>query len=46
MARLRAPSSVQTDEGMVLVALTFLFTPLAMCYPSCGKPIRGMKDLS
>jgi trk system potassium uptake protein TrkH len=31
--RLRAPSSVQPNEGMVLVALMFLFTPLAMCYP-------------
>jgi trk/ktr system potassium uptake protein len=33
-ASLRAPSSVQANEGMVLVALMFLFTPLlAMCYP-------------
>lgn len=32
-ARLRAPSSVQANEGMVLVALMFLFTPLAMSYP-------------
>ena len=32
-ARLRAPSRVQANEGMVLVALMFLFTPLAMCYP-------------
>jgi len=31
--RLRAPSSVQANEGMVLVALMFLFTPLAMSYP-------------
>jgi trk system potassium uptake protein TrkH len=29
-ARLRAPSSVQANEGMVLVTLMFLFTPLAM----------------
>ena len=35
-ARLRAPSSVQANEGMVLVALMFLFTPLAMCYPMMG----------
>jgi len=33
MTRLRAPSNVQANEGMVLVALTFLLTPLAMCYP-------------
>ena len=32
-ARLRSPSGVQANEGMVLVALTFLLTPLAMCYP-------------
>jgi trk system potassium uptake protein TrkH len=32
-ARLRAPSNVQANEGMVLVALMFLFTPLVMCYP-------------
>ncbi len=31
--RLRAPSGMQANEGMVLVALMFLFTPLAMCYP-------------
>jgi len=32
-SRLRAPSSMQVNEGMVLVALMFLFTPLAMSYP-------------
>jgi trk system potassium uptake protein TrkH len=31
-ARLRAPSRVQANEGMVLVALMFLFTPLVMSY--------------
>jgi trk system potassium uptake protein TrkH len=36
-ARLRAPSSVQTNEGMVLVALMFLFTPLVMSYPLMGS---------
>jgi trk system potassium uptake protein TrkH len=36
-ARLRAPSSVQVNEGMVLVALMFLFTPLAMSYPMMGS---------
>jgi trk system potassium uptake protein TrkH len=36
LARLRAPSSVQANEGMVLVALVFLFTPLVMSYPMMG----------
>ena len=35
-ARLRAPSSVQANEGLVLVALMFLFTPLVMSYPMLG----------
>jgi trk system potassium uptake protein TrkH len=30
LARLRAPSRVQANEGMVLVALMFFFTPLVM----------------
>ena len=33
LARLRAPSRVQANEGMVLVALMLLFTPLVMSYP-------------
>ncbi len=33
LARLRTPARVQTNEGMVLVALMFLFTPLVMSYP-------------
>jgi trk system potassium uptake protein TrkH len=37
MARLRAPSRVQANEGMVLVALIFLFTPLIMSYPLMGS---------
>jgi len=36
LARLRAPSRVQANEGMVLVALMFLFTPLVMSYPMMG----------
>jgi len=32
-SRLPAPSSVQANEGMVLVALMFLFTPLMMTFP-------------
>jgi trk system potassium uptake protein TrkH len=37
LARLRAPSRVQANEGMVLVALIFLFTPLVMSYPMMGS---------
>ncbi|MBU4261218.1 MAG: TrkH family potassium uptake protein [Proteobacteria bacterium] len=33
LSRLPAPSSVQPNEGLVLVALMFLFTPLMMVYP-------------
>jgi trk system potassium uptake protein TrkH len=36
LARLRAPSRVQANEGMVLVALMFVFTPLVMSYPMMG----------
>ena len=36
VARLRAPPSVQANEGMVLIALMFLFTPLVMAYPMMG----------
>ncbi|KAA3592885.1 MAG: TrkH family potassium uptake protein [Candidatus Scalindua sp. AMX11] len=37
LARLRAPFRVQANEGMVLVALMFLFTPLVMSYPMMGS---------
>jgi trk system potassium uptake protein TrkH len=37
LARLRSPSSIQTNEGMVLVALMFFFTPLVMSYPMMGS---------
>ena len=36
LARLRTPTRVQANEGMVLVALMFLFTPLVMAYPMMG----------
>lgn len=36
LARLRTPHRVQPNEGMVLVALMFLFTPLVMAYPMMG----------
>lgn len=37
LARLQAPSRVQANEGMVLVTLMFLFTPLVMSYPMMGS---------
>jgi len=37
LARLRAPTRVQANEGMVLVALMFLFTPIVMAYPMMGS---------
>jgi len=37
LARLKAPSRVQANEAMVLVALMFLFTPLVMSYPMMGS---------
>lgn len=37
LARMKAPSRVRANEGMVLVALMFLFTPLVMSYPMMGS---------
>lgn len=36
LARLRSTARVQANEGLVLVALMFLFTPLIMSYPMMG----------
>jgi trk/ktr system potassium uptake protein len=36
LARMRATSRLQANEGMVLVALMFLFTPVLMSYPMMG----------
>jgi trk system potassium uptake protein TrkH len=36
VAWLRAPAGVQANEGMVLVAIMFLFTPFVMAYPMMG----------
>jgi trk system potassium uptake protein TrkH len=44
-ARLRAPARVQANEGMVLVALMFLFTPLAMCYPMMSSGLNFLDAL-
>ena len=40
LARLRAPSRVQVNEGMVLVALMFLSTPIVMSYPMMGSGLN------
>ncbi len=45
LARLRAPSRVQANEGMVLVALVFLFTPLVMSYPMMGSELGFLDAL-
>jgi len=37
LARLRAPSGMQINEGLVLVALMFFFSPLVMTYPMMGS---------
>ena len=37
LARGKTPARVQANEGMVLVALMFLFTPLVMSYPMMGS---------
>jgi trk system potassium uptake protein TrkH len=44
-ARLRAPSSMQTNEGMALVALIFLFAPLTMCYPMMSSGMSFLDAL-
>ena len=36
LARLRVPTRVQANEGMVVVAMMFLVTPLVMAYPMMG----------
>lgn len=33
LSRLRAPENMQANEGMVLVTMMFVFTPLVMSYP-------------
>ncbi len=43
LSRLRSPARVQANEGMVLVALMFLFTPLVMSYPMMGSGL-GFPD--
>jgi len=36
----KAPADVQINEGMVLTALLFLFTPLVMSFPMMGTGMR------
>ena len=40
LARLKPPARIQANEGMVLVALMFLFTPLVMSYPMMGSGVE------
>ena len=37
LSRLDAPSNIQTNEGMALVCLTFLFTSTVMAFPMMGS---------
>lgn len=39
LSRLEAPSSIQTNEALVISALTFSLTPLAMAYPMMAAGI-------
>jgi len=45
LARLKTPARVQANEGMVLVALMFLFTPLVMSYPMMGSGLGFLDAL-
>jgi len=45
LALLRGPSRVQANEGMVLVTLMFLFTPLVMSYPMMGSGLGFLDAL-
>jgi trk system potassium uptake protein TrkH len=45
LARLKTPERVQANEGMVLVALMFLFTPLVMTYPMMGSGLGFLDAL-
>jgi len=45
LARLKTPARVQAHEGMVLVALMFLFTPLVMSYPIMGSGLGFLDAL-
>ena len=45
MSRLRSPSGMQANEGMVVVALVFLFSPLAMSYPMMSSGLSLLDAL-
>ncbi len=45
LARLRCPADMQGNEGMVLVTLIFLFTPLVMSYPMMGSGLSFIDAL-
>ena len=43
--RLRAPSGMQANEGMVVVALIFLFSPLVMSFPMMSSGLSFLDAL-
>jgi trk/ktr system potassium uptake protein len=45
LIRLREPKRVQANEGMVLVALIFLFAPLVMAYPFMASGLNFLDAL-
>jgi trk system potassium uptake protein TrkH len=45
LARLRAPARIQANEGMVVVALMFLVTPLVMSYPMMSSGLGFLDAL-
>ena len=45
LARLNAPTRVQANEGMVLVALVFLIAPLVMSWPMMASGMEFMDAL-
>ncbi|MEZ6854404.1 TrkH family potassium uptake protein [Halodesulfovibrio aestuarii] len=45
LVRLRVPFGIQANEGMVVVALMFLFTPFVMSYPMMGGGMEFLDAL-
>jgi trk system potassium uptake protein TrkH len=45
LGRLRAPSGMQMNEGLVITALIFIITPLAMTFPMMASGLNFMDAL-
>lgn len=45
LSRMRAPENMQANEGMVLVTMMFVFTPLVMSYPMMASGLGFMDAL-